>query len=666
MKKLIYIFVLILPLAVAAQKKEAKVAFSGYKGNYIFNLFKPASAAHPDGEVVGFRLDRKLATEANWQTIQTFASPSNYNELASTIEDGKRKAYEYNAENAYTINDVWPVYQKTFRYDSLSVYLTQQHLAIGFKVLLVDTTANLSNHYQYRVVQLKRDGSEYGKYVSQPVSQNLGALAINKPKAHKREVMGGVFRLSFAAKAGAEVPQALLIRRKAEGDKDFKRIELLYSIEQLRDSIFYSITDDNARADALYQYTVTPVNRFGGGAKVVSDTLSVNSISQKMLIPKAFVAVTDSVKKQINLSWGFIKPELISMVKIYRSESYEEGYSYLTSTNKAFFEDKSIIPGKKYYYYLIISDQLGRSSERSTKVYALIQNAEKPNAPLYVEVMKTERGNKISWQDYNLESRGYKIFRTNQLDGELVPIDTFVYLDRKLEGKYSFIDTTKNSGGLTGYAVVSETMSNVQSGFSKTVYLKEEAKTVNLSAPLLLDFQKDKKSVRIFWQQNARNTNVSGFNVYRKTGEKQYIKINKALVNSDRTTFTDSLTVNGQDLYYKITSVSISGKESEASNEIQADVLTMVYPPSSVKCSFNADKSAVELFWQPSQSEISGYEIYRFTRGSEPVKIGSSKGQANFVDRGFEKDKINYYYVISLAHNGNTSVPSNQTFLSLK
>lgn len=666
MKKLIYIFALILPLAVAAQKKEAKVAFSGYKGNYIYNLFKPASAAHPDGEVVGFRLDRKLATEANWQAIQTFASPANYNELANSIEDGKRKAYEYKVENAYNIDDVWPVYQKTFRYDSLSVYLTQQHLAIGFKVLLVDTTANLSNNYQYRVVQLKRDGSEYGKYISQPVSKNLGMLAINKPKANKREVMGGVFRLSFAAKVGTEAPQALLIRRKGEGDKDFKRIELMYSIEQARDSVFYNVIDDNARADALYQYTVTPVNRFGGAAKVVSDTLSVNSISQKMLIPKAFVAVIDSVKKQINLSWGFIKPELISMVKIYRSESYEDGYSYLASTNQAFYEDKSIIPGKKYYYYLIISDQLGRSSERSTKAYALMQNAEKPDAPLYVEVIKTEKGNKISWQDYNLGNRGYKVFRTNQLDGELVPIDTFVYLDRKLEGKYSFIDTAKNNSGLIGYAVVAETMSNVQSGFSKTVYLKQEAKTTNLSAPLLLDFQKDKKTVRIFWQQNARNTNISGFNVYRKIGEKQYVKVNRTLINADKTTFTDSLMVNGQDLFYKITSVSISGKESEASNEIQTDFLTMVYPPSSLKSSFNVDKSAIELFWQPSQSEISAYEIYRFTRGSEPVKIGSSKGQANFIDKGFEKEKVNYYYVVSLANNGNTSVPSNQTFLSFK
>lgn len=662
MKRIIYLYILLFPSIVFAQRREAEVAFNGYKGNYIFNLFKPASAQHPDGEVIGFRLDRKLITEPNWQVLSKFESPSNYNDLEKQYESAKSKAFEYVPENEYSVNEIWPIYKKTFTYDSLSIYLTQQSLALACNLLLIDTTANPSLTYQYKVVQLKKDGTEYGNYTSTPVS-NKNIINAYKPKSFSREIIGSVFRLTYKAKLSTEIPVALLVNRKLENENKFQRVLAKYAIEQQGDSLIYTVVDDQVSSNSLYQYTITPVNRFGGGGSVSSDTLSVNAMDKKMLLPKAFTAFVDSTKQQINLSWGFLKPELISLVKVYRSENYEDGYEYVGSTNQGAFADKSIVPGKKYYYYLTVSDNLGRSSERSTKIYALMQSIIKPTVPLYIEVAKGDKGNVISWQDYNLENRGYKIYRSNQIGGTLIPLGDYIYVDKKLEGKYSFIDTTKNVNEITGYAVTAESMSNLESEFSKIVYLKQATELKNLVAPNLLDYVKDKNTVRIFWQQDNQNFGLIGFNVYRKIDNSAFIKINKKPIDVSKSAFTDSLTINNQELSYRITAISLNGTETAASNELLVNFAGIVYAPKNLKSFYTTNNTAISLEWQPAQSTIAKYEIYRYTRGEEPVKIAEVKASAiSYLDDKYQKGKNNYYYLVSVSANGKTSLPSNETY----
>lgn len=667
MKKVILYIAILLPTLVFAQKKASQVAFNGLKGNYIYNLFKPASAVHPDGDVVGFRLDRKLASDITWQTLQTFSSPATYQELYNGIEEGKRKAFEYQSENAYNINDVWPIYKKTFGYDSLSSYLTQQHLAIAFKLLLVDSTANPQNSYQYRVVQLKRDGGEYGKYVSEPVSLNRNTLVANKPKAANRKTSGGIFRLTFKAKATPEVPQAIMIMRKGENDKNFNRVILPYSIEQNADSLVYELVDNQVAENQLYQYFIMPCNRFGGGGNVNSDTLAVADIDQKMLIPKAFAVAVDSIKQQINLSWGFIKPELVSMVKIYRSEDYEDGYTYLGATKQAVYADKTAVPGKKYYYYLVMADMLGRSSERSTKAYALMQNAQKPVSPMYVSVVKNQNGNQISWQDYGQQTRGFKIYKTQQLNGDLTPLDTFVYAAKNMEGKYSFIDTSKNTGGTVGYAVIAESFSNVVSNFSKTVYINESTNGPILKAPMFLDFTRDKETVHLFWRMDKEAGQPVGYNIYRKMGNADYKKVNTSLINANKTSYTDIFRLVDANVLYKITAVGLNGKESEQSDELQVNYASaMAYPPTSLKSTFTEDRNGIALNWQPSQSAVSKYQVYRYTRGEEPIKIAEVDAtKVSYTDAQFNKTATNYYYIIAVSADGALSAPSKETFTTV-
>ncbi len=660
---LIYIVLITFFCSNTFAQKNAEVAFTGYKGNYIYNFFKPASASHPDGDVVGFRLDRKIASQPNWQTLQSFSTPQSYQELLNKVSKAINLVYQFNKITAYSADEVWPKFKKTFTYDSVGAYLTQQHLALAFNILLVDSGANKNTVYHYRVVQIKKDNTEGLQYITTPLSQNKTINAA-KPILKTRLTQGGNINLVFKAKATQPLVEALLIKRKEGIRSNFKRIEPFYTIEHTADSIFYTVVDDNLSDDQLYQYTITPVNRFGGQASAVSDTAMASLMDKNYLIPQQFTATTDSGSNKTVLKWKFFKPSLVSVVKVFRSKDYEGEYSYIGSSNQDFYNDQSTVAGQKYYYYLNITDRLGQNSIRSAKIYALSQSTKPPEAPIYVNAIKTKNGNQITWQDFNADTRGWYVYKTNQIEGNLTLLSDFIFKDTQ-KANYSFVDSIANSG-LVGYALVSENLSNLRSNFSKTSYIKAPENTVIVPTQIL-DIVKTDNKFRLFWRDDAATQNqITGYNIYRKTDKPDFVKINKYPIESTKQSYTDSVANTGFAVLYKIATLNQAGTEV-FSDEYIAEKQAQTLAPSSVKVFMATNKKAVYIKWQPSQSKVAQYQIYRFTRDTTAIKIADvTPEKFDFKDANYLKNQINYYYIIAIGANGTASIPSNQSFINVE
>ncbi len=653
-----FLVILMLVHLTASAQKEAEAAFNGYEGNYIYNIFKPASAAHPDGDVVGFRLDRKARNETTWQTLYKFSTPATFDDLQRNHQHVQNKVFEYNPATAYTIGDVWPIFKKNFNYDSLSVYLTQQHLALAFNILLLDTTAKRETIYQYRVTQLKADGAENGKYTSLPVSSN-DQFPANRPKKSQRRITGDVFRMEWKAKVNGKLPEVLLIKRSGGLKMPFERILTSYSIEQRGDSVIYTVEDDKVTKDVLYQYTITPVNRFGGGATAVSDTMQVALLDQQMLIPKIFTATADSINNNIALNWSFIKPDFVGAVNIFRSTEYEGNYKLIKSTTGYNYVDRDITSGQKYYYYLVVNDRMARASERSVKIYGLSQKSDKSEAPVQVTVSKSGSGNAISWSDNASDTRGFYVYRTSEVGGALKPITEMIYIGEKAKPTYTYTDTATNLSGKIGYAVVAENLSNVRSNYSSTVYVDVESK--GTSQPILVDFKLLNDGISIFWQDQTGALITTGYNVYRSINDSTYVKINRAPILAMKTSYKDVLKVNDMAVSYKITSVNASGVESEFSNVLKSTHALTVYPPSGLKSFYASDSKSIILTWQPSQSNVANYEVYRYVRGKDPVKIATIKS-LTYTDTNYDINNNAYYFIKTIGINGNISLPSSETY----
>jgi fibronectin type 3 domain-containing protein len=658
---LIYIAIITFFCSNTFAQKNAELAFAGYKGNYIYNFFKPASPAHPDGDVVGFRLDRKVVSQPNWQTLQNFSTPQSYQELLNNVSKAINLVYQFNKITAYSADEVWPKFKKTFTYDSVGAYLTQQHLAIAFNILLVDSGANKNTAYQYRVVQIKKDKSEGLQYITTPLLQNKTINAA-KPILKTRLTQGGNIQLVFKAKATQPIVEALLIKRKEGTRSNFNRIEPFYTIEHTADSIFYTLVDENLSDDQLYHYTITPVNRFGGEGGAVSDTAMASLMDKNYLIPQQFTATTDSGANKTVLKWKFFKPSLVSVVKVFRSKDYEGEYSYIGSSNEGFYNDQTTVAGQKYYYYLNITDKLGQNSIRSAKIYALLQTTKIPEAPIYVNATKTKTGNQISWQDYAADTRGWYVYKTNQIEGNLTLLSDFIFKDVQ-KANYTFVDSSANSG-LVGYAIVAENLSNLRSGFSKTSYIKATENTT-ITPTQIADIVKTDNKFRLFWRDDAATQNqIMGYNIYRKTDKPDFVKINKTPIESAKQSYTDSVANTGFAVIYKLAVINQAGEEV-FSDEYIAERQTQTLAPSSVKVFMATDKKSVYVKWQPSQSKVAQYQIYRFSRGTTPVKIADvTPEKFEYKDLEYLKNQVIYYYIIAVGANGTASIPSNQSFIN--
>lgn len=664
MKAIWYFLVcsLIFPIGIYGQNQDA-IAFKGSKGNYILNYYKPASVEHPDMDVIGFRLDRKEVNAPRWDVLREFHTPSKFEHFVTNYNSYKDKVFATNEQFASTLPEVWNRFAKTFNYDSLGFDLSYQAIALGFNLLLMDTTANPSKSYEYRVVQLKANNAEGLIYTTNVVAHDY-TYSRQSPMLRNKNAINNYNKFSFYTIGTNDAVEGLLIKRRREGESDFSIIQPFFIVESKGDSIIYDITDQDVQEGEMYQYTVAAVNKFGGGAYAYSDTIELISYNEKFIIPKGVTLHSDTINFKNSLIWGYFKPEIISMSAVYRSTEYADGYELVGTTNSTEFVDEQVIPGVKYYYYVEGVDYFARTSELSVKVYGLTQTEKRPLPPYWVmlDFTASKGVSKLVWQDNQQDARGYWVYRNS--DGNWQKISDFIYADALKDRVGEFVDTvTHFNTNLVQYAVTIESLSNIESDMSDIITVRKDVGRP--VAPFLVEVMQEKIGNRIFWNLNAENANVAtGYNVYRKIGVGNFEKLNPVVLPINVGSYRDSIDVGSLPIAYKITAENIQGIESEFSNEIVTIANTVkILPPQNVKSFKSDDGNGVVLTWQPSQSKIVKYLIYRFVRGQEAVLAGEVNDTAiKFVDNKPNRGVANYYFLVAIDDTGNLSTSSNEVY----
>lgn len=162
--------------------------------------------------------------------------------------------------------------------------------------------------------------------------------------------------------------------------------------------------------------------------------------------------------------------------------------------------------------------------------------------------------------------------------------------------------------------------------------------------------------ITIEWQSNAE-TDVTGYNIYRRIDSTESIKIAFA---TDNYYFDDSLDYNTT-YYYKITSVSIGNRESGFSDEVFATPINRYKPQKPLGLQINARnwEGEISIFikWLNNyESDVTGYNIYRsrspgFTSGSS--NFIAFTNEINFSDTLNIDLYTNYYYKVRAVDRDN-------------
>ncbi|OOQ59546.1 fibronectin type III domain-containing protein [Mucilaginibacter pedocola] len=626
-----------------AQETAPKTAYAGGNAAFVYHAFPPASPKAPDNGFTGVKLEREdLAAPGKWVTISETHFPENAGELMLNYSRAAR-FFPGAAELRFDPAASFSKYQRYKTLDSLANELAYTPEQMAFNILLADTTVQKGHSYRYKVSQ---SGAPNGKWFYTNNIKYPDVIDTKKPVYARRQVEQAAIRIEWAAK-GEFRPMKMRVYRRSDNDKEFSEIRPYTSVDLKGDSIKYSIRDENVVYSNMYHYYITPVNDFGGGGNIVSDTVHATCMeSRNLLSPQYVIAGPDSAKQAVVVRYRLPEPQYIGSVAIMRSANYDKGYERvgLNAATDSTFTDNRIEPGVKYYYYLVMTDKMGRNATRSVKTFGFYQSAGNDFPARFVRAERKGKTVLLSWQYPDERMSGYYVYRCEGIGGQMKRLTVLLRENDSL-----YVDTFKFRPGFTyGYAVRSENLSNKESRNSNIAYIRPAGADSDMVAPKDIQAAAQGNAIRLTWADlRQTNNTVSAYRIVRFTSGETQPQLLQANYPSAFSTYVDSTAVEGKSYVYAIAAV-INGSVSLAnqSNTVQLRVENM--PPPAALTAYSSAKG-VNLRWGKVVDErVKYFVIYRYVNGGQPAAIATLPANTYaYTDAAAAKGVSNYYFIRS-------------------
>jgi len=639
----------LVPCLVNAQRSDDN-AFAGKNAIFIYHGYEPASTEYPDSKGnTEFALQRreKIGNTA-WVTVNTFHSPQNAGEV---IENYKAAAkYFPKGDVGFDPVKAWGKWKKYRMFDSLTRDLGFPRAQMAFGLLVADSTVKPGNKYQYRILKNKQPipatDNEVSNIVAFPTK-----LGMTKPRLFNRQTEMDAIILEWRAKD--RMAEGKFEVYRAVGDeKEFHLISTGVYSKHRNDSVIYSMQDTKVAFSQMYRYYIVPVNQFGGGGNIVSDTIAATCMDpQHLLAPQYFKAIPNEKLRAIGLHYFLHDPGYIGSVHIMRSKSFDKEFNEvgITSARDTIYIDHKITPGKKYYYYLLMTDKMGRNSARSNKTFGLFQENDNLFPARDVTAKAAGKAIQITWQnppDTGVIS-GYYVCRSEGMSNNFHRLTTLLPVQGDLN---TYTDTSRLliPGSMYAYSVISENLSNRVSKNSVIAYATAAGvnNLVKWLTPRNVKAVADNNHITLLWyDMRVVNQGLAYYNIYRKTNVDTTLKLLVKNYPARLQAFTDTTMVPGFTYTYAIECADDNGRKSATAitNPVAIAKKTIL----AALIQVFASKSGAVITWgQLSDKRIDKYFIYRYARGEKPVKIGEAKAtDRKFEDNGISAGKTYFYYI---------------------
>lgn len=342
----------------------------------------------------------------------------------------------------------------------------------------------------------------------------------------------------------------------------------------------------------------------------------------------------------INLTWT--KPDHdggseIIEYRIYRGNDPGTGiFIGSVSKNTFYYNDTDVMNGKRYYYYVISINIIGKS------FISLETDAMPLGLPSAPEQLLANLGNgyiHLNWQP-------------PEDDGGAGILNYYIYCGTNPDNKMflakvdSNFNDYNNSDLINGkkyfYQVSAE---NIVGESKRSMEVNATPVTVP-SAPQNLQATSGDSFVKITWSPPLFDggSPIVNYRIYRDVfpgKEKFLVEIGNLLE------FQDMDVINGQTYYYRIIAVNFGVGEGEFSNEVSATPATI--PSQTLGLVANSGDSYVNLTWSSPSTNggypITNYEIYKGTKLGEEKSI-DIVGNVLFYNDTDIIDGFIYYYKV--------------------
>lgn len=500
--------------------------------------------------------------------------------------------------------------------------------------------------------------------VESPVSETPAAPAELRVKI----IDNSTVKLYWSDKSTNEL--GFIVERKVAGG-NFTEVATLPA-----DHAYYV---DSGLSSELYYYRVKAFNNTGssGHTNIVEITLTVGEVPS----PPAELAVIGVSGNVVKLTWAD-KSNNEAGFKIERKKA-DGNYETvaIASANSTSYTDKGLAFDTSYSYRIRAYNDAGKSGY-SNEANAKTGTAPADGIPIAPSklTLKQLDGNsiKIYWVDNSSNEAGFLIERKGS-DGKYqqiasVPANTVYYVDENFKNDQTYYYRVRayNNAGKSDYS------NSVASGAVEQVPAAPAKLSVKVASG---------SSLKLSWADTSNNE--TGFKIERKTAGSKYEQI--AVVEANRTTYTDKNLSAGTSYYYRVRAYNTSGKstysneakgvivvkepekpapekelpdeeETEPKEELPVTdvpkpVTEKIFIPAPTGLTAVTDPGGTDILlsWNAEAGAEIGYDIERKTGDGEFSVLATVAGHlTTYTDTGLEED-TQYSYRIRALHSSAVS-----------
>jgi fibronectin type 3 domain-containing protein len=651
MRLSLIILTIALALPAIAQKPNAELVHAGPKGVFVFTGHL---VAREGGPVTGILIERKTGEQGEFKRVAELKPVTS----AKDVQKGIEKAADvlpYPIElGGQRADSIWARVQRYGTREQLGSASNNMAVLLAVNAVWHDADVKPGTLYQYRVTT-QGNGNQFLSTLVNPAAQHSvdRLMAFNSSYyEHQRELN------TWWSVVGDHRPAVVELHRSVD-EEPFAIVKPKVRIERLgQDTVLYQFADTTAPRHRVFRYVAKGWDHFGN-AMPVSDTLYAASLDvTQMPMPYDLYAEGDSTGRRVNVRWQLNNAPVVKQISLQRSTNSETDFVTVAelSGDRTSYVDEDVRPATSYFYRFVLEYKATHVPMRGVSFAAVAYDKRPPQPAQELSAVATNEGVVLTWMHPERDVLGFHLFRAEEQGPFQLASARIAAAD---DGAYTYLDTTRSLRGDRSYHYALRTMStsHMESNFSDTVSVMP---LTNRPAPLPprdLGAQVDGEVAIVSWEDQSSDALWQAYAVLRS---RSGAKVDTLWRNTNF--FIDTLDATGQATSYRVLSMNVFGASSVPSPSVSVKArVALPSSPGGVQASAVAGK--VLLTWQPPVSEpVQRFDVYRYTRGSEPVKLGSvaSNKPARFEDASPASGALNFYFVRSVAATGAESGASRE------
>ncbi len=644
-------FFMALSSITIAQRPNPELVQVGPKGVFVFT---GPLLAREGGPVTGILIERREGEQGEFKRVAELKPVTSPKDVQKGI-DKAAEALPYPIELGNQRTDsIWARIQRHGTREQLGAASNNVAVLLAVNAVWHDGDVKAGTLYQYRVTT-QGNGNQFLSALVNPAAKHQvdRLMATNSSYyEHQRELN------TWWSVVGDHRPAVVELHRSVD-EEPFAIVKPKVRIDRRgQDTVLYQFADTTAPRHRVFRYVAKGWDLFGN-AMPVSDTLYAASLdATQMPMPYDLYAVGDSSGHRINVRWQLNNAPVVKQITLQRSTNSETDFVSVAelSGDRTSYVDEDVRPATSYFYRFVLEYKATHVPMRGVSFAAVAYDPLPPSAPEELSAEATKNGVTLTWMHPSRELLGFQVYRA---DGE----GAFMLASGRLPAAqgplFAYTDTTRSlqAGQLYRYLVKAISTSHMEGGASDTVAVMPMTNAARAMPPRDLMARVDGESLLLSWEDQSHDPLWMGYMVLRTRPGQAVDTLFRA------TNFlNDSLDATGKPSSYRVLSSNALGMRSAPSPAVSAKARVRAPAcPSIVAAS--ALNGKVALTWQPPVSEpVERFDVYRYTRGSEPVKVGSvaANKPARFEDASPAKGALNFYFVRSVAPTGAESGPSRE------